>query len=204
MRLGVSSNDSTGKLLKRWWDSWHGWVLPPYPPPAVAASGRAAPPLRQNIARAASISSARREGTLPTEAPSDHIHRVRCGAPSPRRSGSGTTIVQIHRSRFPGGSVIATPPARTRSRKLGPPHVLDALHEASRGWHHSEETRRKMSESHRKRGTMVPGTKVWTAQEDEWVKSLPVEEAARRTGRSVSAVYKRRHRLGIPDERRRN
>jgi len=39
---------------------------------------------------------------------------------------------------------------------------------------------------------MVPGTKVWTAEEDELVRKLPVEQAAKKTGRSLSAVYARR------------
>jgi hypothetical protein len=59
-----------------------------------------------------------------------------------------------------------------------------------------------MSRTHRKRGTLVPGTIPWTAEEDELVKTLPPEEATKRTGRSLKAVYKRRHRLGMPDGRR--
>ena len=73
-----------------------------------------------------------------------------------------------------------------------PPHVLEAMHQAWRGSHHSEATRRRMSRTHRRRGTMVPGTKVWTAEEDELVRKLPVEQAAKKTGRSLSAVYARR------------
>jgi hypothetical protein len=46
-------------------------------------------------------------------------------------------------------------------------------------------------------GTLVPGTRVWTAEEDAVVKTLPAEEAARKIGRSVSAVYSRRRRLGM-------
>jgi hypothetical protein len=60
-----------------------------------------------------------------------------------------------------------------------------------------------MSETHRRRGTLVPGTKVWTAEEDELVKTLSAEEAAKKTGRSLKAVYERR-RLGMPDGRRRD
>jgi hypothetical protein len=84
-----------------------------------------------------------------------------------------------------------------------PPHVLEAMHEARRGSHHTEEARQRMSATHRQRGTLVPGTIPWTAGEDELVRTLPAEEAARRTGRSLQAVYKRRYRLGVPDGRTR-
>jgi hypothetical protein len=56
-----------------------------------------------------------------------------------------------------------------------------------------------MSEAHRNRGTLVPGTIVWTADEDELPTTLPAEEVAKRTGRSLSAVYTRRRRLGMSD-----
>jgi hypothetical protein len=61
-----------------------------------------------------------------------------------------------------------------------------------------------MSEAHKRRGTLVPGTIPWTAQEDNLGKTLPVEEAAKKTGRSLSGVYARRWRLGMPDGRRRD
>jgi hypothetical protein len=51
---------------------------------------------------------------------------------------------------------------------------------------------------------MVPRTIPWTPQEDELVKTLPAEEVAKRTGQSLSVVYKRRRRLGMPDGRRRD
>jgi hypothetical protein len=37
---------------------------------------------------------------------------------------------------------------------------------------------------------------AWTAAEDELVRALPAPEAAKRTGRSLRAVIKRRHLLG--------
>jgi hypothetical protein len=80
--------------------------------------------------------------------------------------------------------------------KPRPPHVVEAIRRAKLGSHQKEETRRRMSRTHRKRGTLVPGTIPWTAEEDEWVKTIPAEEAAKRTGRSLSAVYPRRWRLG--------
>jgi hypothetical protein len=87
--------------------------------------------------------------------------------------------------------------------KPKPPHVLKAMHEARRGLPHTKEARQRMSETHRQRGTLVPGTIPWTAEQDELVRTLPAEDAARRTGRSLVAVYKRRFRLGVPDGRRR-
>ena len=37
----------------------------------------------------------------------------------------------------------------------------------------------------------------WTPEEDELVRALPPGEAARRTGRSLRAVYDRRYALGL-------
>jgi hypothetical protein len=39
----------------------------------------------------------------------------------------------------------------------------------------------------------------WTPGEDELVRTLPPAEAARRTGRSLLAVYARCNELGVPD-----
>jgi hypothetical protein len=38
---------------------------------------------------------------------------------------------------------------------------------------------------------------AWTFEEDNLVRSLPAREAARRTGRSLAAVYSRRRDLGV-------
>jgi hypothetical protein len=81
--------------------------------------------------------------------------------------------------------------------------VMEAAHDARRGSQHTEETRQRMSETHRQRGTLVPGPVPWTEVDDELVRTPRVEEVARRIGRSLIAVYKRRHRLGMPDGRRR-
>jgi hypothetical protein len=61
-----------------------------------------------------------------------------------------------------------------------------------------------MSEAHRRRGTLVPATIVWAAEEYELLKSLPAEDVAEKTGRSLKVVYKRRRSLGMPDGRRRD
>jgi hypothetical protein len=93
--------------------------------------------------------------------------------------------------------------AEARRGKPRPPHVREAMLKASLGRRHSEESRRKMSEAHRRRGTLVPGTRVWTPEEDELLWTLPAAEVARRTGRSVGGVRYRRRKLGFPDGRRR-
>jgi hypothetical protein len=46
------------------------------------------------------------------------------------------------------------------------------------------------------------GWRRWTAAEDEWVRTLPPQEVARRTGRSLTAVYNRRSTLGGTDHGR--
>jgi hypothetical protein len=80
--------------------------------------------------------------------------------------------------------------------------VVEALAAQRRGTRHREESRRRMSEAHRWRGTLVPGTVVWAPEEDALVRSLPAAVAARRTGRSLVAVWQRRRVLGLPDGRR--
>jgi hypothetical protein len=94
--------------------------------------------------------------------------------------------------------------AEARRGKPRPQHVLEAMHSARRGLSHTEGTRRRMSETHRRRGTLVPGTIPWTSEDDELVRMMPAEEVARRTGRSLQAVYKRRSLLQVPDGRRRS
>jgi hypothetical protein len=93
--------------------------------------------------------------------------------------------------------------AEARRGKPRPPHVREAMLKASIGRRPSEESRRKMSEAHRRRGTLVPGTIPWTRKEDALVRTLPAEEVAKKTGRSLSGVYARRRRLRVPDGRRR-
>jgi hypothetical protein len=60
-----------------------------------------------------------------------------------------------------------------------------------------------MSEMHKRRGTLVPGTVLWTSEEDELVRTLPIREVMLRTVLTYDAVQARRGRLGVPDGRRR-
>ena len=49
----------------------------------------------------------------------------------------------------------------------------------------------------RHRGRRGHGWVPWTPAEDELVRTLPPAEAAERTGRTLPAVYQRRHDLGV-------
>jgi hypothetical protein len=95
----------------------------------------------------------------------------------------------------------ATDPARcekiaaSKRGKKRPPHVVAAIVNAHLGTHHSEETGAKMSATHRQRGALVPGTRVWTEEEDELVRTLPPAEVAEKTGRTLVAVRIRRRLL---------
>jgi hypothetical protein len=93
--------------------------------------------------------------------------------------------------------------AAAKRGKPRPVHVVEAVVRAPKGKPLSAETRRKMSAAHKARGTLVPGTRLWTAEEDELVRTLPRGEAARRTGRTLKAVTDRRRLLGLPDGQRR-
>jgi hypothetical protein len=83
-----------------------------------------------------------------------------------------------------------------------PAHVVEATREGRTGKPHDEQTRTRMSETHRRRGTSPPAAgEPWTAEQDEAVRSLAPKEAAARTGRTLAAVWSRRRVLGLPDGR---
>jgi len=88
--------------------------------------------------------------------------------------------------------------AAARLGKPRPPHVIAALRNANIGRRLSAEHRRKMSEVHKRRGTRPPWIgKAWTAWEDEALRTLSPAVAAKKTGRSLYAVWSRRHDLGL-------
>jgi hypothetical protein len=92
--------------------------------------------------------------------------------------------------------------AAAKRGKPRPAHVVQAVIDAHTGMRHSDESRRKMSESHRRRGTRPPKAgRPWTLVEDELARTLPGAEAAERTGRTLQAVRARRRKLGLPDGR---
>jgi hypothetical protein len=89
--------------------------------------------------------------------------------------------------------------AAARRGKPRPPHVVEAVRKAHLGTRHGEETRRRMSEAHRRRGTWPPAAgEPWTAAEDALLGTMPDKEVARRTGRTPGAVQCRRVGLDIP------
>src|SRR5262245_66686227 len=74
--------------------------------------------------------------------------------------------------------------------KRRPAHVGEVVAAAHRGTRHSEQTRRKMSEVHRLHGTRPPKVeRPWTDREDELVRMLPAKQVAKRTGRTLQAVW---------------
>jgi hypothetical protein len=81
------------------------------------------------------------------------------------------------------------------ARKDGLPHQPFLGHQ------HTDEARRKMSATRKAKGLRPPHGKLWTPEEDEWIRTLSVEEVVRRTGRSLSSVYSRRADLKLPDGR---
>ena len=88
--------------------------------------------------------------------------------------------------------------------KPRPAHVVEAMRERMLGTKHSDKTRRKMSDAHKRRGTPPSAAGVaWTAAEDELVRALPAADVAARTGRTLAAVYLRRRTLKMPDGRSR-
>ena len=83
-----------------------------------------------------------------------------------------------------------------RRGKPRPRHVMEPVHAARRGSHHSEETRRQMSEAHKGRGTWPPAAgRPWTPEEDGLVLALSLKDAADRIGRTVASVKSRRRTL---------
>jgi hypothetical protein len=88
--------------------------------------------------------------------------------------------------------------AASKRGKPRPRHVIEAMRKGRKGKPHTEEARRKMSEAHRRRGTIPPAAgRPWTAKEESLLGKVPDELLARKTGRKVSAVVQRRHLLRI-------
>jgi hypothetical protein len=92
--------------------------------------------------------------------------------------------------------------AAARRGKPRPAHVIEAMRKANLGKQLSPETRRKMSEAHKRRGAWPPAAgRPWKAEEDELVRTLRIADVVKRTGRTESAVKNRRVKLGVPDGR---
>jgi hypothetical protein len=88
--------------------------------------------------------------------------------------------------------------AASKRGKARPLESGRASGKAHLGKQHSEETRRKMSEAHRRRGSGGADTgRLWTEEEDELVRTLTPQEAAQRTGRPIKAIWSRRQKLRV-------
>jgi len=85
--------------------------------------------------------------------------------------------------------------AAARRGKPRPPEVIEAMRQANLGRKLPAEQRAKMSTAHKRRGTRPPAVgKPFTAHELWLIRSLTPADAARRTGRTLSAVYSQRGR----------
>jgi hypothetical protein len=93
--------------------------------------------------------------------------------------------------------------ATARRGKPRPRHVIDAMTAGRLAKPVSDETRRKMSIAHRKRGAWPPAAgRAWTAEEDAMLTKYPPAEVSRRTGRTIDAINARWRKLGLPDRRK--
>lgn len=92
--------------------------------------------------------------------------------------------------------------AKKSAAKLGVPRPLEVaakIRRANLGRRASAETRQKMSEAHKARGTKPPGVGIpWTPEEDALLGTMPDRDVAAKLGRSARSVWDRRQRLGIP------
>jgi hypothetical protein len=93
--------------------------------------------------------------------------------------------------------------AASKRGKPRPPHVRAVLlKNLAKG--RTPEAWQKVGAAHRKRGTRPPKAgPAWPPEHDALLDRLPPAEVARRTGRSLRAVYDRRSELGLTDGRRR-
>jgi hypothetical protein len=88
--------------------------------------------------------------------------------------------------------------AAAKRGKARPPHVIEAMRQARIGTHHSDEARRRMSEAQRARGTRPPAAgHPWEPEEDALLGTMPDDEVAQRTGRTLDAVKCRRVKLDV-------
>jgi hypothetical protein len=73
-------------------------------------------------------------------------------------------------------------------------NIDNALRHGHRGLPGGDSLARLLNRHRSRRGR---GWVSWTPAEDELVRTLPPAEAAERTGRTLPAVYQRRHHLGV-------
>ncbi len=92
--------------------------------------------------------------------------------------------------------------AASKRGKKRPAYVVSGMRARMLGKKLCDNTRRKMSEAHRRLGTRPPKAgPAWSAEEESLLQTLPAAEVATRTGRSLAAVYSRRSSLGLNNGR---
>ena len=95
-------------------------------------------------------------------------------------------------------AALAKLAAKLKGRVI-PSHIIQAVREAAQR-PRSLSWKKKMAEYWRKRGHPPghPESRFWTAAEDAILGTAPDAQVAKRIKRSVSAIYNRRGRVGIP------
>lgn len=128
---------------------------------------------------------------VPTSNKATHMFRVAYGKKHRQRT---IEAFRPHRSSPERAAKIAA----AKRGKPRPKHVVEAIRRASLGRRHSAEARQRMSAAQKRRGAWPPAPgKAWSAAEDELVRTLPAAEVAKRTKRTLSAVYARRRKFGL-------
>jgi hypothetical protein len=82
-----------------------------------------------------------------------------------------------------------------------PAHVKAMLLKLRLGSRHSRATRKKMSATHKRLGSLPPCGRLWTPQEEALLGTSFDRMVAVALGRTWSAVATRREKLGIPSYR---
>jgi hypothetical protein len=119
-----------------------------------------------------------------------------------KRTKLGISTAEDGRKRKPTTVQVDEPPEKPPApRKQRARSTMEPAWKANRGRKHTKKDRKKMSQAHRNRGTIPPGLRPWTAEEDKLVRQLPASKVVARTGRTLSAVYTRRSILGLNDGR---
>jgi hypothetical protein len=168
----------------------HGWVEvggisdTPVPWPYRRAKGRHSPILCGDLVRAV-----RQEANVVV----CHLFGVTPQTVTHWRAALGI------KHKNPGTSERKAAPRRGVPR---PPHVI-ATWRAGRPSVVSDATRAKISATNRRNGIRPAKgrLRLWTAREDALVRSLRPAEAAKRTRRTLAAIFGHRHELGLPDGR---
>ena len=89
--------------------------------------------------------------------------------------------------------------AAARRGKPRPATIMESLHRGNIGRKASMATRLKMSDVHKRRGTLPPGMSgpLWTPAEEALLGTMPDKDVAAKVGRTPTAVHAHRNNLGI-------